>query len=239
MCHRNVARERHNEDTGGEMGELDVLKQRMEHAALRLQTAHSARERECTALNETWERIRTRFIEQTEEMAALRARIAELENEKDELSEMVRGLLSAIEDGVDHMRDGSVPRIAAMAGELLEEAGASSASADSIAGQMLPDARDAARHAAMPETATGQEADTVEHFEGPLEVDFPDPADESLSPGIRDLIGRIEGSFANPSDPGSDDAPEDEDELARDLREIQNLRNELNGLRARISVEGR
>lgn len=222
------------------MGEMDVLKQRMEHAALRLRTAHSARERECNALNETWERIRARFAEQAAETTALRARVAELENEKDDLAGMVRGLLAAIEDGVEHMRDGTVPRIAAMAGELLEEGRTAPVPARADrAERTQPGASETTRKAAMPETGTERTAGdggiSGDDPDGQLEVDFPEPAGESLSPGIRNLIGRIEDSFGGPAGADGDGVPEDEDELARDLREIESLRNELNGLRARIS----
>jgi hypothetical protein len=226
------------------MGELDILRQRMEHAELRLRTAHSARERECSALNETWEQIRARFIQQNTEMAGLRARLAELEDQKEDLIGMVRGLLAAVEDGVEHMRDATVPRISTMAGELLgegREADPLHSAANEETGHEDP--REALS-AAMPASAsaadeTDSSGDAAEEApDDALEVDIPELGCDSLSPGIRDLINRIGESF--PAEPDhATDLLDEGDELARDLREIEDLRNELNGLRARMSVDDR
>ncbi|CAN0392779.1 unnamed protein product [Discosporangium mesarthrocarpum] len=71
------------------------------------------------------------------------------------------------------------------------------------------------------------------------------PVEEaSASEGIRNLISRIEDAVATPEDPAADDrsadmetASDDEDEdLSRELQEIEALRNELNGLRNKISA---
>lgn len=72
------------------------------------------------------------------------------------------------------------------------------------------------------------------------------PIDTPLSPGIRDLIARVEGSMGErlgddsvaPAE-GSLDASESPEELDQDLLEIEQLRNELLGLRERISGTGR
>ena len=76
---------------------------------------------------------------------------------------------------------------------------------------------------------------------------YRDAAEASLSPGIRSLIQRVEGSVREPRDTSNgtgvdghgagdgDDAVEDED-LARELQEIETLRNELSGLRDRITA---
>tara|TARA_R110000787_G_scaffold89896_21_gene190242 strand:+ start:249 stop:1034 length:786 start_codon:yes stop_codon:yes gene_type:complete len=59
-----------------------------------------------------------------------------------------------------------------------------------------------------------------------------------VSPGIRSLVERLEGitiQSAAPQDE-ADDQPE-EDDLSRDLREIELLRGELMGLRERIAGE--
>ena len=61
---------------------------------------------------------------------------------------------------------------------------------------------------------------------------------ESLSPGIRSLIQRVEGAVGDPdgiSDEAGDD--DEDDDLARELKEIEMLRNELSGLRDRIAAE--
>ena len=68
--------------------------------------------------------------------------------------------------------------------------------------------------------------------------------EESASEGIRHLISRIEDAVAGPSastelNGATTPASEDEDEdLARELQEIESLRNELNGLRNKISAGG-
>lgn len=68
-------------------------------------------------------------------------------------------------------------------------------------------------------------------------------AEASASEGIRDLISRIENAVATPEDTaevasaGADESVEEEDEdLARELQEIEALRSELNGLRNKISA---
>lgn len=69
-------------------------------------------------------------------------------------------------------------------------------------------------------------------------------AKASASEGIRDLISRIETAVATPDDrapeagaaeTGSSEDDEDED-LTRELQEIEALRSELNGLRNKISA---
>ena len=103
------------------MADLSSLKQRVELVDLRLKTAHGARERESAALMETWEQIRDRFVEQNAEIAQLRDRVGELEDARDDLLQMVHGLLSAVEGGLDRMSDESVPQIRTMAANLLAE----------------------------------------------------------------------------------------------------------------------
>ena len=72
--------------------------------------------------------------------------------------------------------------------------------------------------------------------------------EDSASEGIRNLISRIEDAVASPSGATelngasarvSDAAAKEKDEdLARELLEIESLRNELNGLRNKISAGG-
>lgn len=65
-------------------------------------------------------------------------------------------------------------------------------------------------------------------------------AGESASAGIRDLVSRIENAVAAPAEKSVSQAAADEedDDLARELRDIEALRNELNGLRNKISAGG-
>jgi hypothetical protein len=68
-----------------------------------------------------------------------------------------------------------------------------------------------------------------------FDIDMPEPVHEdSASSGIRNLISRIEGSVSRPV--GGEPAAEDDDELTRELQEIEKLRNELSGLRDKISA---
>ena len=83
------------------MADLSGLKERVELVDLRLKTAHGARERESAALMETWQQIQDRFVDQNAEITKLRGRIAELEDARDDLLQMVHGLLSAVEGGLD------------------------------------------------------------------------------------------------------------------------------------------
>ena len=67
-------------------------------------------------------------------------------------------------------------------------------------------------------------------------LDMPEPVDEeSASSGIRSLISRIEGSVSRPVT-GKPPAQDEDDELARELREIEKLRSELSGLRDKITA---
>ena len=68
----------------------------------------------------------------------------------------------------------------------------------------------------------------------------PGAADRSimpLSPGIRNLVQRLEGVTLQSYGAGkTDEKPAEEDDLSRDLREIEVLRGELMGLRERVSA---
>lgn len=68
---------------------------------------------------------------------------------------------------------------------------------------------------------------------------------DSASEGIRNLISRIENAVASPTGatelngaPGSEDTEDEDEDLARELQEIESLRTELNGLRNKISAGG-
>ena len=65
-------------------------------------------------------------------------------------------------------------------------------------------------------------------------------AQESSSEGIRDLVSRIENAVATPAEKSVSQAAADEedDDLARELQDIEALRNELNDLRNKISAGG-
>lgn len=247
------------------MADLSSLKQRVELVDLRLKTAHGARERESAALMESWEQIRDRFVDQNAEIARLRDRISELEDARDELLQMVHGLLAAVEGGIERMSDESVPRIRTMATNLLAESTAQpSYAGDAIDSITLEP--DTPTEILEPEPQQSEEGnfhnDLLEALEQSIETvrerDFAEEPDglngspmtesgvvkETASPGIRDLVARIE-SAVGPEvldvHPDRDDSESVEDlydegdELSRDLQEIEALRGELHGLRQRIS----
>ena len=249
------------------MADIDGLKQRIELIDLRLKTAHSARERESAALVETWEQIRDRFQSQNAEILSLRERIRVLEDAKEDLQGMVDSLLGAVEGGLERMSDETVSSIRKMANELLSESAPpetlpeappvsqseppapgfapveqeeSDETDDTEDDDFLAALERSANAAANPVRPTEPEEDDV------LALDT--PIDAPVSPGIRDLIARIEettgefgtgGSGDEAIDPQeSHDSQEAPEELEQDLLEIEQLRNELLGLRQKISGTG-
>lgn len=118
-----------------------------------------------------------------------------------------------------------------------------------------PFAAEADATESSPETSFGASleaalAENIDDDEDDLSIPQSTPvADVSASEGIRDLISRIENAVAPPEDETAQSesaqadrtnaniAPDEEDEdLARELQEIEALRNELNGLRNKISA---
>jgi len=245
------------------MAELDGLKKKVELIDLRLKTAHSARERESAALVEIWEKIRQRFQDQAAEISKLRNQVADLEDTRDELMKMVQGLLAAVEGGLESMADETVPHIKSMAGQLLadsqdDHAPPRVAKSASLSDVDYDDDDDEPAAAAM--NGASFHDDLLSAIErsvnGASEADFVDELPRPVarapvarkdgpataSPGIRNLVARIENAvgedFLDPPFAKKNKEPEaePEDDLARDLREIEALRNELHGLRNRISA---
>ena len=83
------------------MVDIKCLKKRIELIDVRMKTAHSARERESDALRHLWDQIQGRFDEQKSEIVQLRSRIAELEDVRDDLLQLVQDLLGAVENGLE------------------------------------------------------------------------------------------------------------------------------------------
>ena len=244
------------------MGDLTGLKKRVELIDLRLKTAHSARERESAALVDIWEQIRVRLLDQNAEITRLRDRVSELEDTRDELLQMIHGLLSAVEGGLERMSDETVPQIRDMAGDLLKDASETLSASGFAGGKALTRINEQGKPSASRPPADENKIHANFHSdllnaverslddagEGvfntvPEEIVKPDSDNqrrrigEPASPGIRDLIARIEGAVgADLMEKSSSSGDEDEeDELTRDLREIEALRGELHGLRERIS----
>jgi hypothetical protein len=244
------------------MSDIDSLKQRIEHAELRLKTAHSARQRESAALTAMWEQIRDRFAAQGSEIVHLRNRVAALEDTRDQLQSLVHTLLGAVEGSIDRMADETVPRITGLAEDLLEadpslgsETGTGpSPRRDDAAGQekLSTVDTDGPKNG---DSDTDFMAVLAEHLGDDETVPSPPPLpseygadaepDEAVSPGIRSLISRIEGVFDGTNAtraprPVAADAPDDEDAgLSQDLDDIKRLREELQDLRTRIGAGGR
>ena len=256
------------------MADLSGLKKRVDMIDSRLKTAHGARERESAALMEIWEQIRERFLDQNKEIAKLRDQVSDLEDTKDELLQMVHGLLAAVEGGLERMSDETVPQIRVMADRLLED-GADTATVPTFVsdtrGESLNENNENDELLDPSETVADEElehsnfhSDLLNAIERSLEEaeeDVRSPArketgvvkrrtklrvKEPASPGIRNLIARIEGAVGSDliemSSPSKgDEALGDDldDELTRDLREIEALRGELHGLRERIASGAR
>jgi hypothetical protein len=245
------------------MADLSGLKKRVELIDLRLRTAHGARERESAALMEMWEQIRIRFLDQNAEITSLRDRVSDLEDTRDELLQMVHGLLSAVEGGLERMSDETVPQIKLLAGELLKSAG-EALPTGRFAGEAESAERYGQRESAAWQGRSDEAAEEVnfhsdllsaieQSLEDANENAPPEMSDESArtevdsrrrrvgepaSPGIRNLIARIEGAVGADlleMSLASAEGEDLDDELTRDLREIEALRGELHGLRERIS----
>ncbi len=232
------------------MAELQSLRSRIEKVNLNLKAAHSARARESEALTALWQQIRTRYTEQEQELVHLRHRTAELEDTKDELLAIVGHLLETMEGTMAGIDDGTVPKISKLASELLaSEEGTAS---EPAAGRTQPTRP--AEHAPEPKKAIEAPPTPPEQTQSASPTDS---VGESLSPGIRTLIGRIQGVFDEDqneveyteihdageaedveSGDGLPEAEPAEEDLSRDLQEIEKLRDELQGLRRRISTSG-
>lgn len=223
------------------MAELENLRTRVEKVNHDLKSAHSARERESEALMAMWQQIRTRFTDQDQELARLRRKSVELEDAKDELSGMVRALLEAVEATTEEINNPAVPRISKMAEDLLAANSTNPARPESSAAAK---AEHPAEPPPAPAAVTGSPSDPPHR-----EVADADTAivSESLSPGIRKLISRVEGVF-DETRAGDRGEPEETtaisgdadsaDDLERDLKDIEKLRTELQGLRHRINTSG-
>jgi hypothetical protein len=239
------------------MSDIDSLRQRIEHAELRLKTAHTARQRESVALTTMWDQIRDRFSAQSAEIVRLRDRVAELEDTRDELSAMVRALLGSVESSIERMADETVPQITGLAESLLESDPSAIVADIPAAAEPEPvDDHDPAP-AAVESDSVASEDDTSFSTELARQFDEvpavpppppsapatdPAPAGEPVSPGIRSLITRIEGAFerkpipAAPTAEAAEPPAPDDSELARDLDDIRRLREELQSLRSRIGA---
>jgi hypothetical protein len=233
------------------MRDIATLKERVDFAERHLKATETARNRESEALMDMWRKIRERFSHQEDEIARYRAEVETLTEGNGALSRMVDDLIAIIDGNIERGRDETVPKVAALAEDLL----ASEPTAEDFS-RFADDAPDrapdivsaASRDAASwddverdPEPADRASDDAPSAAAAPEDDDGADRAasEESLSPGIRSLIQRVESSVGETggvSSEAGDDGEAEDDDLARELREIEMLRTELSGLRDRISA---
>ncbi len=236
------------------MRDIATLKERVDFAERHLKATETARNRESEALMETWRKVRERFIHQEGEIARFRAEVEALTTSNESLSRMVDDLIAIIDGNIERGRDETVPQIATLAGDLL----ASEPSDDDLA-HFAEDAPEEAEESVAPDREPDIDA---ARSEGPVDLDrarldIPSSdgardetnnaalngTEESLSPGIRSLIQRVESSVGEPDrlsvepdDEHGDDGGDVDEDLARELQEIEMLRSELSGLRDRITA---
>ncbi len=235
------------------MRDIATLKGRVDHAERYLKATETARNRESEALMDTWRKIRERFTHQEGEIARYRAEVESLTDSNESLNRMVDDLIAIIDGNIERGRDETVPKITTLAGDLL----ASEPSPEDFA-HFADDAPEADAHTES-DTASAEDVIDLDQDEADLvSLDIPtsdathddedvdgDVAEESLSPGIRSLIQRVESSVgesnglsveADDKDHGAGDGVEEDEDLARELEEIEMLRSELSGLRDRITA---
>ncbi len=240
------------------MRDLGVLKERIEYAERHLKSAHSARERESDALLKMWDQIRGRFDAQEKEIARFRDEVAELTRVNDELSALVDKLVSIVEGSIEDSGNETVPEVTRLADDLLQSEPAAGriappAPRPAPAAPSLDDLEtDDPLELGTPLDEMDDDEDlsfgallgrTMERDDGKPAVDDEEDADDldipervaedSASVGIRDLIARIEGSVR--PETGQEDEEDEDDDLARELREIEQLRDQLSGLHSKIA----
>ena len=244
------------------MRDIATLKERVGVAERHLKATETARNRESESLMEMWRKIRERFNHQEGEIARYRAEVETLTEGNQSLSRMVDDLIAIIDGNVDRGRDETVPKITNLAEDLLASEPAPEDFANFAADEPVAPAPEFDDTDDVIDLVS--EVDEPIDFDvttSPVEDDTADIQDDrdtngsadgavserSLSPGIQSLIQRVEGAVGEVSGASPDDGygeresddtsdEDDNDDLARELEEIEMLRNELSGLRDRISA---
>lgn len=211
------------------MRDLGTLRDRIEQAQQRMRVIQTARERESEALANMWSQIRTRFADQEAELEGYRARVATLEDTHEELLKLVETLLGGVEGNLSRVQDETVPHIAAAAEDLLKNG---TTATERAVAQSAPQTVDAVPPVQAPRLDNTRRPSPRTPVL-PIAEDI-EAAGPSTSPGIRDLIARVQRSVAPPDD--STQTPVS-GELEKELQEIENLRTELQGLKRRISTQ--
>lgn len=245
------------------MRDIQTLRQRMAQADRHFRAAEEARSQESVSLSETWESLKQRFVDQQRELTRYRARIDVLVEANDELAGMIDRLLETLEASAKRVSDETVPRVVRLARDLLDNEKAFDGRQRPIPDPPpLPpglkaegEAEDAAEDAA-------DDDDTGDDLARDRVVtEDRDPriiAERGETRNIGSLIERIGGMVernaaariarAADAEPAGPEAPpppsprtelqtepEPEDRLSRELRDIESLRDQLSGLRGRIT----
>ena len=209
------------------MRDLGTLRERIEQAQQRMRVVQTARERESEALANMWSQIRTRFADQETELDGYRARVSTLEDVHEELLKLVETLLGAIEGNLSRVQDETVPHIASAAEQLLRDG--------TIGPERAPTNFAPTTMNAVPPVQSRSDFPRRVPQRSSLPPAGQDDADQgtepSPSPGIRDLIARVQRAVNTEEQKQTGPASE----LEKELQEIENLRSELQGLKRRIS----
>ena len=228
------------------MTDLNSLKARIGQASQILRKTSAVRAQESSALINMWRQVRDRFARQNAELDELRGRIVTLEMTRDELAGLIHTLFEQVDDNIEKMSDVSVWRITAMAAELLDsESGRPGVAAGSnhqhamepSGSRALQNAISAVADPAHPVAWNEPPHAAPDIAESPGEIEM---HDEMPSTEIRSLISRVEEAFdtAGGFEITVDDGPKNPDkELARDMKDIEALREELERLCAKTSTE--
>lgn len=225
------------------MRDLQNLRQRIAQADQHFKAAEEARTRESDTLAETWESLKQRFDTQQLELARYRARLEVLVDANDELAVMIDRLIGTIEASAKRAQDETVPRMTRLARDLLvaepspaemERLKAGSIETGAAAEEDIPSAE-----GSVPAPAPGQAA-----ARQPIAPDRRVIAADNRNGDVGAMIERIEGRVVRGTAPndrttrgGQEAGPPNDDSLARELRDIEILRNELTGLRDRITSD--
>ena len=204
------------------MRDLGTLRERIEQAQQRMRVVQTARERESEALANMWSQIRTRFADQETELDGYRARVSTLEDTHEELLKLVETLVGAIEGNLSRVQDETVPHIASAAEQLLRDGTIAAETAPSTVGAVPSVQQRSEFTHSPPQRSSIAPAGRDDTDQG---------AEPSPSPGIRDLIARVQRAVNTEEQKQTGPSSE----LEKELQEIENLRSELQGLKRRIS----
>ena len=161
------------------MNKLAELKARAAVASQRLKAVHDSREEDNRVIIDMWSQIREKFEAQDVELGVYRGKIATLEANNRELSDLLGTFLSTINGAVDGEAIETVSGITAMATELLD-----APSGESVGAAAEP-----------PEIPPMMDLDT----EAP-------PIDEMDADGSEPGNGAVLGDRGDPGDPDSIDS---------------------------------